>query len=691
MRTSRIAASRFDGVLTQEQATRDYLQAFSQTRDLRQLPPIQQMEHYAEDWASLVPSDKPEMLAALAYEFGRKYQFTGERVPKLRQVLGIDDPDTAEMYSFYYDEPIRSIYAERLSLLEQIKWAASRLGYWIESLPPFWSAYSLTLTETVGASVLALPIAFAGVGPLAGIVLLLVLGLVNILTLAGFAEAITRSGDMRFGTTFLAGMVKSYLGPLGASLLTGTLLLMILIMQPAFYIGISSTLEAITNLPAAAWIVVIFLLATFFARRDSLDSTIASAIVIGFINITVILIISALALTRIDPANLQVVNVPFINGQGFDSSILELVFGVALAAFFGHTSAANAAKTVLQRDPDGKALIWGNIAALSTALVIYCLWVFAVNGAVPPEVLQGTTGTALEPLADTLGPGVLILGTLFVVIGMGFGTIHFELALTNQMREWLSGSSLESQAVWLISVPSLIVFMLTEYLLLTNQQSYSGLLSFSGVITVPIVAGLFPIILLLASRRRGEYIPGVKLGILGNPVFAATVFTIFFASIVIHGLFIWEVLWQQISALAISVLLVVAFVLITKRGAFRKRAVVEVRSDDPIADIATLRLVDAGKLQQGYAEIEYKDAQPASANGIIKAFSSVKKLTLPLQFESTELKVWLHQVDDNGYSSVLDGEATVLINGIEKASGKDVVLAPTDKQIEIEITHHTFE
>jgi amino acid permease len=40
------------------------------------------------------------------------------------------------------------------------------------------------VTETVGAGILALPIALAGVGPIAGVIQLLVLGLVNILTIS---------------------------------------------------------------------------------------------------------------------------------------------------------------------------------------------------------------------------------------------------------------------------------------------------------------------------------------------------------------------------------------------------------------------------------------------------------------------------------------------------------------------------
>ena len=58
-------------------------------------------------------------------------------------------------------------------------------------------AYALTLTETIGGGLLVLPIALAGIGPIPGVAMLLVLGLLNVLTIGGLVEAITRNGSMR--------------------------------------------------------------------------------------------------------------------------------------------------------------------------------------------------------------------------------------------------------------------------------------------------------------------------------------------------------------------------------------------------------------------------------------------------------------------------------------------------------------
>ena len=81
-------------------------------------------------------------------------------------------------------------------------------------------------------------------------------------------------------------------------------------------------------------------------------------------------------------------------GLSLDASVLELVFGVALVAYFGHTSAGHSAKVVLARDPSGRHLLAGNIAAMLSAMAIYVVFVLVVTGAVGATELAGYTGTA---------------------------------------------------------------------------------------------------------------------------------------------------------------------------------------------------------------------------------------------------------------------------------------------------------
>ena len=149
--------------------------------------------------------------------------------------------------------------------------------------PRFGSPSALTLTETVGASILALPIALAGVGPLAGVVLLLVLGLVNLVTIIGIVEAITRNGNMRYGNTYFGRLVSDYLGDFGRAILTPALLALSVVVLLAYYIGISTTLADATTIPSAWWAALIFLVGVYFLRRESIDATVASALIVGAI------------------------------------------------------------------------------------------------------------------------------------------------------------------------------------------------------------------------------------------------------------------------------------------------------------------------------------------------------------------------------------------------------------------------
>src|SRR5215470_16103202 len=153
-----------------------FLEALAQGRDLPVQPSIQNLERYAPQWADLAPAE-PGVRAAIGQLLGQKYTFAYQDVPALRQALGLNEPAVQQAYQRLYGQPLDAIFAPTIAWRERLRWARARLGGWFESLPPFWTVFALTLTETVGATVLALPIALAGVGPLAGVALLLILGL----------------------------------------------------------------------------------------------------------------------------------------------------------------------------------------------------------------------------------------------------------------------------------------------------------------------------------------------------------------------------------------------------------------------------------------------------------------------------------------------------------------------------------
>ena len=152
-----------------------------------------------------------------------------------------------------------------------------------------------------------------------------------------------------------------------------------------------------------------------------------------------IIAICAIGLSHLDPANFAGSSLG--GGLALDAGLLQLVFGVVLVAYFGHTSAGNAAKLILREDMTGRALLGGNVAAMATVIGLYCLGVLAINGAVGADALSGTTGTSITPLAEVAGPSVLVLGAVYVTLGLGeIGSVYGSLGLANQIREWLPSS-----------------------------------------------------------------------------------------------------------------------------------------------------------------------------------------------------------------------------------------------------------
>src|SRR5205085_3500861 len=111
----------------------------------------------------------------------------------IRSALGLDEPEVQEALGD------GRVYAERLSLAERLRWRWTKTARRLESLPPFWMAYALTLTETVTTDILALPVAVASLGALPAIGVLVAIGLLNVLTVAFVAEAVVRTGPMRYG------------------------------------------------------------------------------------------------------------------------------------------------------------------------------------------------------------------------------------------------------------------------------------------------------------------------------------------------------------------------------------------------------------------------------------------------------------------------------------------------------------
>src|SRR5690606_36598420 len=173
------------------------------------------------------------------------------------------------------------------------------------------------------------------------------------------------------------------------------------------------------------------------------------------------------------------------------------------------------------------------------------------------------------PLADQVGPVVLLLGVVFVSLAMGMAAIHISLGLSYQVRDWLpSPSTSHDRSVgiraalreWLLLpgtqriaglIPTVVIFLFVQGLFLAGREPFAGMLGFLGVITAPIVAGVFAMLMLYASRRKGDCAVEGGWPFLGHPAVVLGVSVLFVMSIMAHGLFIWDDPFRRIVALGV--------------------------------------------------------------------------------------------------------------------------------------------
>jgi amino acid permease len=671
-----------------------FLEAIAQGGNLPVQPSIQDLERFAPQCADLMV-DNPVVRAAVAQRLGQKYTFTKAATPGLSAVLGLEQPQVRQAFESLFAKPLETIFATQVEPLEKLRWAWNRLAAWLESRPPFWTAFALVLTETVGAGILALPIALAGVGPLAGIALLLILGLVNVLTIAATAEAVARHGGVRYGHVYFGRLVADYLGTSGSVIFTLALIVLNGLNVLVYYLGLGLTLSDATGLPAVLWVAVIFVIGLYLLSRKTIDSTVASALLVGAVNIVLILVLSGLALSHLQPANLTYFNLPFLGGQRFDVKLIETIFGVVLLAYFGHTSTANCAQVVLRRDGSARSLIKGCVAATLAAMGLYCLWLVAVTGAVAPEVLSKEPGTALAPLAAQFGASVHLFGAVFAALSMGMGSIHTSLGLRYLVQERLPSSLGRGWQFALSVSPVVLIFLVTEALLLTGRESFTKPLSFSGTITATVVGGIFPVLMLVASRRKGDRVPGLVWRGLGHPVVVTFLYLLFLSSLLLHGLFIWQRPLERGAVLLVALLIVGATISMVQRGRFRPRLVLELLVDETEGNRASFGVTAHGQLLQGDVTLGYRSQErPLESGGTIPNFAALERITVQLpETSSRELKVWVHRVTHEGSSESLPASLQVRSGAttqeLELGPNEQVVLPlpPGEAQVTISLVN----
>jgi hypothetical protein len=238
-----------------------------------------------------------------------------------------------------------------------------------------------------------------------------------------------------------------------------------------------------------------------------------------------------------------------------------------------------------------------------------------------------------------------------------------------RLRQFFDLLQGEAACSWLSLSPLLLLFLLIEWLLVNKLVSFPQLLSIRGVVTVAVVGEAFPVLLLLASRRKGEHVPGMVLSFLANPVIAGGIYLLAIGSLFMHGLLIWQGPFQRGVALLVGIVLLITTYLIVRQGAFARRLVIEIRQDAAQEDIGTFTVTDSGRAaRQARVRLGYAGGERVyqEALGVIPEFPALNSVTVHmLGTKAQELKVWLHRMTPDGHSENLPAL-------VEVSSGKEI-------------------
>jgi hypothetical protein len=224
-------------------------------------------------------------------------------------------------------------------------------------------------------------------------------------------------------------------------------------------------------------------------------------------------------------------------------------------------------------------------------------------------------------------------------------------------------------------------------MLVAGQATFTGPIALIGTLAVPILGGVFPMLMLYAARRRGEYVPEDAPGWLGHPVTVVAVASLFGVGVLVQGTIIWQEPAGRVAAILVALLMIGLAVQAARSGAFTPRTVVEIRWGGR-GDRVRYGVVSAGHAVPTAVAVATADGElqlRRSAGGLDAG--DIRAITFALP-PPRALTVWSHRVNDEGdsipelvsVSTVADAAelAGTIDLGTTDADGRLTVTLPTD-------------
>ena len=239
--------------------------------------------------------------------------------------------------------------------------------------------------------------------------------------------------------------------------------------------------------------------------------------------------------------------------------------------------------------------------------------------------------------------------------------------------------------------PVVAVFGVAEWLSFTNSGSFAGILGLLGVLVDSLMAGIFPALLLAASRRKGDIVPGVSYHFLGHPLLLITIYLLFLANLFFHGLVIWQNPIQRAGGIVVGLLILGLTLLMLRRRAFAPRLVVELRAAQSDSHPANLAIVDNGQPAVAEVRLGYTDGAESIKTAALEIpkFPTLRFLNLRLpSTQARELKLWTHRLTPEG-----DTAALPALNKVHPGPKivMEAVVAPHSPQVAVILGFRSIE
>jgi hypothetical protein len=212
---------------------------------------------------------------------------------------------------------------------------------------------------------------------------------------------------------------------------------------------------------------------------------------------------------------------------------------------------------------------------------------------------------------------------------------------------------------WLGLTPLIIVFLAAQWQLFTGSESFAEPLSFIGVVVIALLAGIFPVLLLRSSRRRGDTVPTVVYHFIGHPIFLVIIFLLSLTGVILHGLFIWDDPLLRGLALAAAAVIIGMTFNAWRGGAFIPRFIAELRGGPSGNDMAKLALIYSGQpveteMRLTFAGNDTSEQQIKAASHNIANLKTLQSATIQLPAtRANEIKVLAQQITPEGNALAL--------------------------------------